>query len=215
MLINNKNLIKTIKRVDLTTEQETNLKEITKIKKNINNIKTIIGDNENGLIKDVKNLKENIVSQDSVNMAVNNYLTEHPVQSGATVEQAAQIQANKTAIGDVNSGLTKDINDVKARINYNCTLKEYNNRDEMINDTTLKEGNICRTLGFYTPFDDGGAEYIITSENTRPTPGADGDLSNGLKFKYIIKDRRINIKACGIKEKDKTNLSKNNTIIKE
>ena len=85
----------------------------------------------------------------------------------------------------------------------------------MINDTTLKEGNICRTLGFYTPFDDGGAEYIITSENTKPTPGADGDLSNGLKFKYIIKDRRINIKACGIKEKDKTNLSQNNTIFRE
>ena len=94
-------------------------------------------------------------------------------------------------------------------------IKEYNNREEMINDTTLKEGDVCRTLGFYTPFDKGGAEYIITSENTKPTPGADGDLSNGLKFKYIIKDRRINIKACGIKEKDKTNLSQNNTIFRE
>ena len=57
MLINNKSLIKTIKRVDLTNEQETNLNEMPEIKKNINDIKTIIGDNENGLIKDVKNLK--------------------------------------------------------------------------------------------------------------------------------------------------------------
>ena len=112
MLINNKNLIKTIKRVDLTTEQETNLNEMPEIKKNINDIKTIIGDNENGLIKDVKNLKENAVSQDSVNTAVNNYLTEHPVQSGATAEQVAQIQANKTAIGDENSGLIKEINNL-------------------------------------------------------------------------------------------------------
>ena len=120
-----------------------------------------------------------------------------------------------TKIGDENSGLIKDINDVKTKINSNFTLKEYNIRDEMINDTTLKEGNICRTLGFYTPFDGGGAEYIIVSENTRPAPGADGDLSNGLKFKYIIKDRRINIKACGIKEKDKTNLVANSTMFRE
>ena len=102
MLINNKNLIKTIKRVDLTNEQETNLNEMPEIKKNINDIKTIIGDNENGLIKDVKNLKENAVSQDSVNTAINNYFIEHPVQSGATEAQAAQIEANKTAIQTVN-----------------------------------------------------------------------------------------------------------------
>ena len=42
------------------------------------------------------------VSQEDINTAVNNYLTEHPVQSGATAEQAAQIEANKTAIGDEN-----------------------------------------------------------------------------------------------------------------
>lgn len=39
------------------------------------------------------------VSQEDINTAVNNYLTEHPVSSGATAEQAAQIQANTAAIG--------------------------------------------------------------------------------------------------------------------
>ena len=39
------------------------------------------------------------VSQDDINTAIENYLTEHPVQSGATAEQAAQIQANTAAIG--------------------------------------------------------------------------------------------------------------------
>ena len=53
------------------------------------------------------------VSQEEINTAVNNYLTEHPISSGATAEQAAQIQANKTAIGDANSGLIKDVNDIK------------------------------------------------------------------------------------------------------
>ena len=38
------------------------------------------------------------VSQEDINTAVNNYLTEHPVSGGATTEQAAQIQANKTAV---------------------------------------------------------------------------------------------------------------------
>ena len=52
------------------------------------------------------------VSQEDINTAVNNYLTEHPVQSGATAQQAAQIEANKTAIGDENSGLTKKVNDL-------------------------------------------------------------------------------------------------------
>ena len=53
------------------------------------------------------------VSQDDINTAVNNYLTEHPVTGGATAEQVAQIQANKTAIGDENSGLIKEVNDIK------------------------------------------------------------------------------------------------------
>ena len=39
------------------------------------------------------------VSQEDINAAVNNYLTEHPVAGGATAEQAAQIQANTAAIG--------------------------------------------------------------------------------------------------------------------
>ena len=55
------------------------------------------------------------VSQEDINTAVNNYLTEHPVTGGATAEQAAQIQANKTAIGDINSGLIKDVEDLKTK----------------------------------------------------------------------------------------------------
>ena len=53
------------------------------------------------------------VSQEDINTAVNNYLTEHPVSSGATTEQADQIEANRVAIGDENSGLTKEVNDIK------------------------------------------------------------------------------------------------------
>ena len=41
------------------------------------------------------------VSQEEINTAVNNYLTEHPVSSGATAEQVAQIEANKNNITDI------------------------------------------------------------------------------------------------------------------
>ena len=41
------------------------------------------------------------VTNEQISTAVNNYLTEHPVQSGATPEQAAQIQTNKNDIADI------------------------------------------------------------------------------------------------------------------
>lgn len=88
---------------DFTTEEKTTLA----------NLKTTIGDNSSGLVKDVEDLKSNGVSQDNINSAVENYLQNNPISSGATAEQAAQIQANKTAIGDANGGLIKDINDIK------------------------------------------------------------------------------------------------------
>ena len=137
MLINNKNLIKTIKRVDLTTEQEANLNEISNIKNNIDNkvdkitgkqlstedytsqektdlanLKTIIGDNNSGLVKDVTNLKNNGVSQDNINSAIEDYLTQHPVQSGATAEQAAQLQTNTTDIANIKTSLNNKVDSI-------------------------------------------------------------------------------------------------------
>ena len=46
-------------------------------------------------------MKANGVNQDNINVAIENYLIEHPVASGATVEQAAQIQTNKNDIADI------------------------------------------------------------------------------------------------------------------
>ena len=56
MLINNKSLIKTTKRVDLTTEQETNLNEIPNIKNNLNDIKNIELPNLNNSIQTLETL---------------------------------------------------------------------------------------------------------------------------------------------------------------
>ena len=56
MLINNKSLIKTIKRVDLTNEQETNLNEIPNIKNNLNDIKNTELENLNTAIQTLETL---------------------------------------------------------------------------------------------------------------------------------------------------------------
>ena len=106
----------------LTTNDYTNEEKQT-----VASLKTTVGDISSGLVKDVEDLKTNGVSQDNINTAIENYLTEHPVQSGATTEQAAQIEANRTAIGDTNSGLIKEVNDLK---NANGTSKNiYANND--------------------------------------------------------------------------------------
>ena len=87
------------------------------------------------------------VSQEDINTAVNNYLTEHPVSGGATTEQAAQIEANRVAIGDENSGLTKEVNDIK-----NTELQNLN--------TTIQEVN--ETLGDKTGLPSGDANVIAS-----------------------------------------------------
>ena len=81
------------------------------------------------------------VSQEDINTAVNNYLTEHPVQSGATAEQAAQIEANRVAIGDSNSGLIKEVNNIKNTELQNLntaiqTLETIVGVDETVGDKT-------------------------------------------------------------------------------
>ena len=91
----------------LTTNDYTNEEKQT-----VASLKATVGDTSSGLVKDVKDLKTNGVSQDNINTAIENYLTEHPISSGATAEQAAQIEANRTAIGDENSGLIKEVNDL-------------------------------------------------------------------------------------------------------
>ena len=56
---------------DFTTEEKTTLA----------NLKTTVGDSSSGLVKDVEDLKTNGVSQDNINTAVSEYLTNNPVSS--------------------------------------------------------------------------------------------------------------------------------------
>ena len=61
--------------------------------------------------------------------------------------------------------------------------------------TSLVAGNKVRTLGYYTPYDNGGGEYIVTTVAAHGTPDGYGDhlLDNGLVAELIILG---NVIAC-------------------
>ena len=105
MLINNKSLIKTINKLNLTDDEREKFNKISE------------DDNGNFLYNGKS------------------------VTSGATTEQAAQIQANKTAIGDENSGLIKEVNNIKNTELQNLntaiqTLETLVGVDETVGDKT-------------------------------------------------------------------------------
>ena len=184
------NIIASINRIDsktstggtgLTPEQEAKLNSIdnkvdringkglstndytTEEKTTLSNLKTAVGDTNSGLIKDVKDLKTNGVSQDNINSAIENYLTQHPVQSGATAEQAAQIEANRVAIGDSNSGLTKEVNNIK-----NTELQNLNTAILGINET----------LGDKTGLPSGDTNVIASINRIDSSSAKTTDLNN-------------------------------------
>lgn len=134
----------------LTTNDYTNEEKQT-----VASLKTTVGDTSSGLVKDVEDLKTNGVSQDNINTAIENYLQEHPVQSGATAEQAAQIEANKTAIQTVNetvgdkSGLPEgdaniiaSINRIDAKDSGLTSGQKNNAADNIILNDSLKTLNL-------------------------------------------------------------------------
>ena len=132
------------------------------------------------------------VSQEDINTAVNNYLTEHPVTGGATAEQAAQIQANTNAIGNENSGLTKEVNDMKSVIGDSNSGLVKDVTDLKANSGTGGSTPVVLT----EPYDD-DIPRIFLSEGTLPTT----KTSTTMKFEYISKNKRysgyVDIKCQG------------------
>ena len=152
MLINNKNLIKTIKRVDLTTEQEANLNEISNINNNIDNkvdkiigkqlttedytsqektdlanLKTIVWDNNSGLVKDVADLKENSSGS-----------------AGIPPEQLEQINTNKTNISAIQTSLNKKANsaDVYNKTQIDTKLSDIQSGNLVLSDSVQQDTSI-------------------------------------------------------------------------
>lgn len=171
----------------LTTNDYTNEEKQT-----VASLKATVGDTSSGLVKDVKDLKTNGVSQDNINAAIENYLTEHPVAGGATTEQANQIQANANAIGNESSGLIKEVNDMKSVIG--------DSNSGLVKDVTDLKANSdaggSTPVALTEPYDD-DIPRIFLSEGILPTT----KTSTTMKFEYISKNKRysgyVDIKCQG------------------
>ena len=75
-------------------------------------------------------------------------------------------------------------------------IRFYDTVDDMINDTTLKEGMHAKTKGYYSVNDGGEAEYHITG--TESNSDYQEELDNGL-YATLITDKKINVLQLGIK----------------
>ena len=155
MLINNKSLTKIIKRIDLTTEQEANLNEISNIKNNIDNkvdkitgkqlstedytsqektdlanLKTIVGDNNSGLVKDVADLKNNSSGDTG--------------SAGISPEQLEQINTNKTNISAIQTSLNKKANsaDVYNKTQIDTKLSDIQSGNLVLSDSVQQDTSI-------------------------------------------------------------------------
>lgn len=112
--------------------------------------------NYNTLLQKINQVDENI------GVAVEDYLIKHPVEPGATEEQAAQIEANKQAISDIqNAG-------------YITTVP-----DEYITETELN------SRGFLTSIP---AEYVTDTELNAKGYATTDDVATAVSDKVTMED---------------------------
>lgn len=112
----------------------------------------------------ISTLEESGVSEETITNAVNAYLEENPVQAGATPEQAAQIEANTTAI--------KELQDKEVEVDLsNYATKQY--VDDAIANIDIPEGSgggSADLTGYATE------KYVDEAISTiELTPGPKGD----------------------------------------
>lgn len=96
--------------------------------------------------------------------------------------------------------VAKYFDDEQENLNLNTKVKEYLTFSDMKNDSNLKSGDVCKTLG-YSSFEDGGEGYWNIKEINDSDNLLSFDISNSdLMAEYIPKnDLQINVKALGIK----------------
>lgn len=108
----------------------------------------------------------------------------------------------------VNSFLTPDgyYNKAQTDLVLNKKPYYYNSVAEMKADTTLKDGDLCITTGYYSFNDGGGATYKVRTATTSDV------IDNGfyhivdlLVFELLIENNTVNIKQLGAKSLDKNN----------
>ena len=97
-------------------------------------------------------------------------------------------------------------------------VKEYLTFNEMINDSSIEAGDICKTLG-YSEVNDGGIAYWKITKSNNPDNLLTFELNNNsLMAEYVLENNmQINMKAIGIiSDNDSDEVkNKNSNILKK
>lgn len=89
----------------------------------------------------------------------------------------------------------------------------FQNVADMIS-TAPAVGKVCRTLGYYTPNDGGGADYIISSgAPLQDYTDAGSIVIDGSKFAFLMQKDSYNFKQFGVKASDQSAASSNDSFI--
>lgn len=154
-------------------------KEINKIINSENTLGTQVENVTNAFIE-LQNYVSNYFDNLDVQEEINNKLNEM-AESGELVEIISQY------------------------LNTNAILF-FKTVDDMKKATNLRNGSVCKTLGFYSENDGGAGTYKITNN---PLLNIDNmfvhQVSNNLKAELIIENNTINILSIGARKQDKQN----------
>lgn len=99
---------------------------------------------------------------------------------------------------------TYDIKDEIARQKLSKSALFFDNVASLKDATDLENGQIVKTLGFYSQNDGGAATYIISNETLTADESFIIELQNNL-FAKLQHTSKINIKQLGARSQDKEN----------
>ena len=131
----------------------------------------------------LKHMFENVVSDDKIKSAVTDYLTLNPVLSGATAEQAQQIEQNKTDVASLKEetgSLNESLGNILSPNLFNPTDAKENTAINQGDGTEMSFDGWIATG--YIPVSKG--EVLYFSSNGEPTPYSTGVFYDAQK-KFI------------------------------
>lgn len=145
------------------------------VRSQVSNLQEQVNDiNNNGLI----------FNDDYISLKIDTWLKDHP-------EATTTVLDNSITKEKIEKDFLYDLR--KARF--------YNSVADMKLDSELKAGQVCKTLGYYSINDGGGAYYVIRAKQDSDVDdgGSIHELASGLVAELIVENGTVNVKQFGAK----------------
>lgn len=145
------------------------------VRSQVSNLQEQVNDiNNNGLI----------FNDDYISLKIDTWLKDHP-------EATTTVLDNSITKEKIEEDFLYDLR--KARF--------YNSVANMKLDSELKAGQVCKTLGYYSINDGGGAYYVIRAKQDSDVDngGSIHELASGLVAELIVENGTVNVEQFGAK----------------